>query len=102
MKGRLHGDFPDESLGLLIEPEDPLPMIPQHIDHRHPVLARRGTVGRVEGIAQDMTMLVFSLHPGAGVIQLLPGAARQPRLHNGLFLLLQPLLPLRQQPPDLT
>ncbi|PYT27524.1 MAG: hypothetical protein DMG57_17970 [Acidobacteria bacterium] len=78
--------------GLLVEAEYPPSLIAQHVDDGQPVLPDGGGIGRIQRIAEHLTMPVAAVHGRARVIYVLPRAAAQPRFHDRLLLRLQLLL----------
>jgi len=64
-------------------------VVGQHIDNGPPVLGGGGAVDRIQWIADDMAVPVLPIHARARVIQMLPGATGQPRLVEGVFLLVE-------------
>ena len=71
---------------LRIDQKAPRPVVGQHVDDGQAVLGGRREVGRIERVADDVAVPVLPIHPGARVVQMLPGATGQPRLVEGLFL----------------
>ena len=94
---RGHATLLQEAQRLAIDPVHWLAQVPQHRQHRQPVLLRRGEIGRVQRIAHHMAMLILPLHAGAGGIQMLPRATVQSGIIDGRLFRVEALLFPHQQ-----
>src|SRR5229473_2771779 len=66
-----------QTQSFLIEAEYPLAPVPQHVDYSQPVFPGCGEVSPVQRIAEDLAVLVYSIHARASIVYMLPRAAVQ-------------------------
>jgi len=90
-----------QTLGFGIEQVLPSPTVAQYVEDRLTILRLGRLVARVELVADDLAIPILAVDPGAGVIEVLPGAARKSRLEDRRLLGVERLLGLDQEVRDL-
>ena len=78
-----------QTQGFLIEAEYPLAPVTQHVNYGQPVLPGSSEVSPIQRIADDLAVLVYTIHARASVIHVVPRAAVQSGFHNSPLFLLQ-------------
>src|SRR6266487_1448368 len=90
------------AIGEVIHLKDRISSSQKHAKQRHPIFGRQRTIGGIQRIAQDMTLLVVAINAGACAVKMVPRGTCQSRLHHGCALGMERLLVFDQQVRDLS